>query len=180
MAEQIQRNNVSFVGGDFNMALFVAKDELKAYGIDAVFLGSYAWRQKDTRGSGVEGLPGCRYDSLALFAVRLVSTISRLLRQAALRGIGARDLDEFEDAHGYPSSSTSAAKRRSWLFIRMSAPPPTVVGSVYPTSSRRRSAHRCGMPLDTSRAAAPTCRCSSMLANAGAAPRRGWTRAKST
>ena len=105
MAEQIQRNNVSFVGGDFNMALFVAKDELKAYGIDAVFLGSYAWRQKDTRGSGVEGLPGCRYDSLALFAVRPVSTISRLLRQAALRGIGARDLDEFEDAHGYPSSS---------------------------------------------------------------------------
>ena len=109
-ADTIKRHNVFFVGGDFNMALFVAEEALREHSIDAVFLGSYAWREKDIRGRGVEGLPGCRYDSLALFAVKPVSTLSRLLTVPILRGDGAqsvwlKELDEFEVAQGYAASS---------------------------------------------------------------------------
>ena len=81
MAYSIIANNVSFVGGDFNMAVFQATEELRQRGIDATFLGSYAWRQADIlHGEEVPqaGLAGCRYDSLGLYAIRPVTSFSRL------------------------------------------------------------------------------------------------------
>ena len=70
MAGAVKRYNFIFVGGDFNMALFLAQEALRDYSIDALFWGSYAWRDLEIRGSGVVGLPGCRYDSLGFFAVK--------------------------------------------------------------------------------------------------------------
>ena len=100
----IKRDNVAFVGGDFNMALFQVRNMLREHDIDATFLGSYVWRAV-TRGRGEAGLPGCRYDSLGLFAVVPVSNFTRLIRVPMLQGDGATELDEFETCQGYPESS---------------------------------------------------------------------------
>ena len=109
MATAIRRHNVNFLGGDLNMAAFVAVAELRAQGVDATFLGSYAWRaQEHTRGGGatpVAGLEGCRYDSLALFAVTPVTTFSRLHTLPAFRGEGASELRCFDLAQGYAASA---------------------------------------------------------------------------
>ena len=105
MAETIKGTRVTFLGGDFNMSLFVAKTALLEYGIDAAFCGSYAWRMRDTRGGGEPGLSGCRYDSLGLFAVAPVMTVTRLLSLGVLRDEGTTELDIFQDAQGYKASS---------------------------------------------------------------------------
>lgn len=104
MADAVKRSNVCFMGGDFNMSLFEVKKTLRAHDIDAQFLGSYAWRQI-TRGCGVPGLPGCRYDSLGFFAVQPTISVSRMLTLPSLHGSGGRKLDEFENVQGYPASA---------------------------------------------------------------------------
>ena len=104
MAGAVKRFNVCFVGGDFNMSLFAVVDTLRDHGIEAQFLGSYAWRY-NTRGCGVAGLPGCRYDSLGFFAVQPTVRISRMITLPSLHGSGGRKLDEFDLAQGYPASS---------------------------------------------------------------------------
>ena len=74
------------MGGDFNMALYAAEGELRKAGLDATFLGSYAWLKSDIRGGGPgDTLGRCRFDSLGLFAVVPVSTVSRLLNPSFLR-----------------------------------------------------------------------------------------------
>ena len=101
----VKRNNVSFVGGDFNMALFQGQSMLREGGVDATFLGSYAWLHTDTRGggAGTGTLQQCRFDSLGLFAVCPVSTVSRLFGPNEVRsGQGMR---EFGDGQGYPHHS---------------------------------------------------------------------------
>ena len=103
--DTIKQKRVTLLGGDFNMSLFVAKTELLKYGIDAAFCGSYAWRMRDTRGGGEPGLSGCRYDSLGLFAVAPVMTVTRLLSLGVLRDEGTTELDVFQDAQGYKASS---------------------------------------------------------------------------
>ena len=105
VADTIKRKRVTFLGGDFNMSLFVAKTALLEYGIDAAFCGSYAWRQRDTRGGGEPGLSGCRYDSLGLFAVAPVMTVTRLLSLGVLRDEGTTELDIFQEAQGYKASA---------------------------------------------------------------------------
>ena len=105
-----KRHRVSFIGGDFNMALFQAEETMRERGLEAVFLGSYAWREKITRGSGespVPGLGGARYDSLALFAVEPVSTLTRVISPSMLRGEGESALHEFvqKKAQGYQAHS---------------------------------------------------------------------------
>ena len=104
MADAVKRSNVCFMGGDFNMSLFEVTKTLRARDIDAQFLGSYAWRQI-TRGRGVPGLPGCRYDSLGFFAVQPTISVTRTLTLPSLRGSGGRKLDEFENVQGYPASA---------------------------------------------------------------------------
>ena len=114
-ADAVKRANAQFLGGDFNMALFVAAEELGQRGVEATFLGSYQWRKADTRGSGGSaqppaltgqpGLEGVRYDSLGLFAIAPVTTFSRLHSVAALRGDGAVPLRAFEEGQGYKASA---------------------------------------------------------------------------
>ena len=89
MADAVKRSNVCFMGGDFNMSLFEVTKTLRARDIDAQFLGSYAWRQI-TRGRGVPGLPGCRYDSLGFFALQPSLRVTRMLTLPSLRGSGDR------------------------------------------------------------------------------------------
>ena len=97
----IKRHNVTFVGGDFNMALFKVVGTLAARGIKATFLGSYAWRQS----GGGSGRETARFDSLGLFAVKKVSTVARLITMPSIHGHGDVQLHEFENAQGYPWTS---------------------------------------------------------------------------
>ena len=108
IAGAIRLHNVSFLGGDFNMALFQVKDTLRQEGVEATFLGSYAWRQLDTCGGGAVPVPdysGCRFDSLALFALKPVPAFARLYTTPTLRGNGMTALDESEQSQGYPAAS---------------------------------------------------------------------------
>ena len=81
----VREHNVTFIGGDFNMALFTAKGTLDARGVQSTFLGSYAWRQlsEATCCGGesvpVQGFEGVRFDSLGLFAVGPVSSVIRAI-----------------------------------------------------------------------------------------------------
>ena len=100
VAGAAMRDGVSFIGGDFNMALFSAAEELHKHGLNAVFLGSYAWRVQDTHGGGA-ALETVRYDSLGCFAVEPVSSIARLITPAMLHGQWGDRLHEFTTAQGY-------------------------------------------------------------------------------
>ena len=59
IADMVKMHRVTFIGGDFNLALFTAKGAMRKEGVEATFLGSWAWRHidGDTHGSG-EGIPG--------------------------------------------------------------------------------------------------------------------------
>ena len=106
MSTAIRRHNVTFVGGDFNLALFKVKDVLAIRGIDCTFLGSYAWRQNIIGGGGQPGWENARFDSLGLFAVKKVSTFARLITMPAIHGHGeGHQLHEFNAAHEYHCSS---------------------------------------------------------------------------
>ena len=97
------------------MALFCAQDELRSRGLWATFLGSYAWRQEVTRGGGAveePGLAGCRYDSLGLFALKPVSTFSRLLTVPTLRGEGAKNLQAFDIMQGYKATAYQGGEQK--------------------------------------------------------------------
>ena len=88
------------------MALFDTKDALHKHGIDAVFLGGYAWREVDTRGRGEPGLRGVGFDSLGMFALEPVSTFKRLVTVPMLLGTADNKLDQYESKHaaqGYPA-----------------------------------------------------------------------------
>ena len=108
VAAAIRRAGVTFLAGDFNMALFDTADTLREYGIEAVFLGGYAWRELDTRGRGVPGLAGVSFDSLGLFALEPVSTFQRLLTVDMFTGASQDMLDTYANPHaaqGYTSNT---------------------------------------------------------------------------
>ena len=106
VASAIKRHNVSFMGGDFNMALLSAGAELHKRGVDVSFLGSYVWLERNTRGGGApDRLHDCRYDSLGLFAATAVSTIARILEPTDLRS--GEKLVEFKKDKGQGYASTS-------------------------------------------------------------------------
>ena len=92
----IRRNDVAFLGGDFNMALFQVPDDLRHFGINATFLGSYAWckpRGSDAASStsraspalAGDKFPGVYFDSLGLFALQPVEDLKRLHNLNSLR-----------------------------------------------------------------------------------------------
>ena len=97
VAGAIKRHNVSFLGGDFNMALFDTAFQLRKHRVDATFLGSHVWLDQNAHGGGApDQLQDCRHDSLGLFAVTAVSTISRFLVPAELRKDEKAKLQRFE------------------------------------------------------------------------------------
>ena len=103
-----RRNNITFVGWDFNMALFVVGKELRARGIEVVFLGSYVWREHDSTlgGGGRAGFEGARFDSLGMFSVKGVARVTRFITLPIIEGTDDdKKLHEFKSAQGYPSSS---------------------------------------------------------------------------
>jgi len=116
----VRRNDVVFLGGDFNMALFRVVDELRHYGISATFLGSFAWckpRGSDAASStsraspamAGDKFPGVYFDSLGLFALQPIQDLKRLhnlgnLRLDAALPPGAH-LREFLKAEGYSERS---------------------------------------------------------------------------
>ena len=116
----IRRNDVAFLGGDFNMALFLVADEMRHYGINATFLGSFAWcrpRGSDAASStsrtspamAGEKFPGVNFDSLGLFALQPIEDLKRLHNMGNLRADAATDdpqrLHEFLNAEGYGERS---------------------------------------------------------------------------
>ena len=78
MASMVKQHEVTFIGGDFNLALFVAKGHLELRGVRSTFLGSYAWRQiSETTHLPEPGFAGVRFDSIGLFAVGAVTSVAR-------------------------------------------------------------------------------------------------------
>ena len=72
IANTVKKHRIDFIGGEFGLALFKARKALLSLGVEATFLGSWAWRQlRDTRGGGkaIPGFEGLRFDSLGLYAV---------------------------------------------------------------------------------------------------------------
>ena len=78
LASMVKKHDVTFIGGDFNMALFAAKGQLAVRSVTSTFLGSYAWRQSsETTQVAQQGFAGVRFDSMGLFAVGAVTSVSR-------------------------------------------------------------------------------------------------------
>ena len=112
VAAAIKRHNVSFLGGDFNMALFDTQFQMRKHRIDATFLGSYVWLDQNTRGGGAtDQLQDCRYDSLGLFAVTAVSSVQRFLVPDELRKDDKEKLQTFVEGQGYPATSYMGGQR---------------------------------------------------------------------
>ena len=90
------------------MALFVVERELRARGIQVVFLGSYVWRMHDNTlgGGGRAGFESARFDSLGLFSVKKVRWVTRFITLPVILGTDAKmKLHVFREAQGYPCSS---------------------------------------------------------------------------
>ena len=114
IASAVAEHNVNFIGGDFNMALFKTQRELQKRGVNTVFLGSWAWRQKEN-GVPVPGFAGVRFDSMGLFAVGEVTQVpnfTRWIKPSMLTGkevtwdTGSQDrLPEFFKSAGFAASS---------------------------------------------------------------------------
>ena len=116
----IKRGDATFLGGDFNMSLFVVADQLRPWGIQATFLGSYAWQRPpggDAASSSSRAapalagrtFPGVMFDSLGLFALQPIANLRRVHNMGSLRVDAAADdplrLDQFLAAEGYSEKS---------------------------------------------------------------------------
>ena len=115
IARMVRDHNIEVIGGDFGMALFKARGALQHLGVQATFLGSWAWRQlRDNRGGGeaIPGIEGLRFDSLGLYAVVPVQSCQRLITPAMLSSTQTPqtpDFCEFEKGPGCGAASCGGA-----------------------------------------------------------------------
>ena len=105
IASMVKKHEVTFIGGDFNMALFAAKGQLAVRSVTSTFLGSYAWRHtSETTHVPQQGFAGVRFDSMGLFAVGAVTSVSRWITPEITPPPGV-EFTTFEKGQGYVAKS---------------------------------------------------------------------------
>ena len=104
-------HRVSFLAGDFNMALFATPRQMGARYIEARCWGPYAWRTTSGMGAVAGSTPPAvagevRFDSMGLFAIGAAPSVAPWLSTQVLAGVHTeKRLECFPKGQGYEAKS---------------------------------------------------------------------------
>ena len=125
----IRRNDVLFLGGDFNMALFVVPGQMWSRSLETRWCGSYAWRKAGSATSRSPAVAGpLHLDSMGFFAIGPAPRVEPWISMQALSDEHSeKHLETFPNGQGYEASSYCGGMKsiKECLTGRWSTPPQT-------------------------------------------------------
>ena len=107
LADFCKKCRVSFLGGDFNMALFVVPEQMWSRSLETRWCGSYAWRKADSATSSSPAVAGqLRFDSMGFFALGPAPRVEPWISMLVLSDEHSqKHLETFPNGQGYEASS---------------------------------------------------------------------------
>ena len=116
LAYMCKTYRVSFLAGDFNMALFAVPHQMRTHYMEIRDLGSYAWLTRGDLRTEMQGQ--VRLDSMGLFAIGPAPSVEPWLSMSVLAGVHAeKKLEVFDKGQGFEYKSYVGGMNRVDDFL---------------------------------------------------------------